>query len=293
MKFYALLFLSVFEVSSIYGQQSPAPEQNPSALLAQSATPKAPAVTSIEGTGTKDSASRARTAATASTTTPSSVTLFKRIEDGGWAIIVLALLSVVTVMMVIVYFFSLRRGSIVSPQYLNTAEVLLKKRDYLGLLAISNRHTETVAQVIRLTLDFATKNPTANYDVVREIAETAAGAHAAALQHRTVYLADIGMLAPMIGLLGTVFGIISSFSDLATGDARDAGLAGGVSAALVATAGGLILGIVSMFFYAIFRNRVQTLISDLEVATAQILALIAINYDKKRDSSKPAKEEPF
>jgi len=276
MKFYALLFLSVFEVSSIYGQQSPAPEQNPQVLLAQSAPPKAPAVTSIEGSGTKDSVARGRTTTTTpSTTTPPSITLLKQIENGGWAIIVLALLSVVMVMMVIVYFFSLRRGSIVSPQYLNTAEVLLKKRDYLGLLAISNRHTETVAQVIRLTLDFATKNPTANYDVIREIAETAAGAHAAALQHRTVYLADIGMLAPMIGLLGTVFGIISSFSDLATGDARDAGLAGGVSAALVATAGGLILGIVSMFFYALFRNRVQTLISDLEVATAQNLRKMA------------------
>jgi biopolymer transport protein ExbB len=179
---------------------------------------------------------------------------------------------------------------------MSTADVLLKKRDYLGLLAISSRHSEAVARIVQRTLDFATKNPNASYDTIREIAETEGSSQAASLQHRVTYLADIGMLAPMIGLLGTVIGIIRAFAKLGSGDAsmsRDILLASGVSEALVATAGGLILGIVAMGFYALFRNRVQSLISDLEIASTHVLGLIGLHYNKKREQSRVAVDDEF
>lgn len=221
------------------------------------------------------------------------VTLWNLVVSGGWAMIPLGVLSVLTVMLVLVYLVALRRSAIVTPKYMNTADVLLKKRDYSSLLAISNRHGELVARVVQRTLDFATKNPNAELAVLREIAETEGSSQAAGLQHRIVYLADIGMLAPMIGLLGTVVGIIKSFGVLAskaTESSRNLLLASGVSEALVATAGGLILGILSMGFYALFRGRVQRLISDLEIASTHILGLIALNHAKK---SKPSLEEEF
>ena len=222
--------------------------------------------------------------------------LWKLVRSGGWAMIPLAALSVITVMLVLVYLFTLRRGAILTPHYMNTADVLLKKRDYLGLLAISSRHSEAVARVVQRTLDFATKNPNATYETVRDIAETEGSAQAASLQHRTTYLADIGMLSPMIGLLGTVIGIINSFGVLASGNTsqgRDVLLAAGVSEALIATASGLILGIIAMAFYSLFRNRVQSLISDLEIASAHVMGLIALNYNKKREQSRLAVEDEF
>jgi biopolymer transport protein ExbB len=239
----------------------------------------------------------ARSAAMPSTSSEGGInmTMWKLIQDGGWAMIPLGFLSVVTVMLVFVYMFTLRRGAILTPHYMNTADVLLKKRDYLGLLAISSRHSEAVARVVQRTLDFATKNPTASYEVVKEIAETEVSSQAASLQHRTVYLADIGMLSPMLGLLGTVIGIITAFAKLgkdATAS-RDVLLASGVSQALVATATGLILGITAMFFYSLFRNRVQSLISDLEIASAHILGLIALNFNKKREQSRVPVDEEF
>jgi biopolymer transport protein ExbB len=215
-------------------------------------------------------------------------TLWKLIESGGWAMIPLGLLSVITVMLVLVYLFTLRRSSIVSAHYMNTADVLLKKRDYLGLLAISSRHSEAIARIVHRTLDFTTKNPQADLSVVREIAETEGSTQAASLQHRIIYLADIGMLSPMIGLLGTVLGIIKSFGVLASKttaeSSRNVLLASGVSEALVATASGLILGITAMAFYALFRGRVQSLISDLEIASTHVLGLLALNYKKKREA---------
>ena len=222
--------------------------------------------------------------------------LWKLVRSGGWAMIPLGVLSVLTVMLVLVYLVTLRRGSILTPHYMNTADVLLKKRDYLGLLAISSRHSEAVARVVQRTLDFATKNPNATYETVREIAETEGSAQAASLQYRTTYLADIGMLSPMIGLLGTVIGIINSFGVLASGNTstgRDVLLAAGVSEALVATASGLILGIIAMAFYSLFRNKVQSLISDLEIASAHVMGLIALNYNKKREQSRLAVEDEF
>jgi len=217
-------------------------------------------------------------------------TVWDLVSSGGWAIIPLGVLSVITVMLVLTYLFTLRRGAVVSAHFMNTADVLLKKRDYHGLLAISSRHSEMVARIIQRTLDFATRNPEADFSVVREIAETEGSTQAASLQHRIVYLADIGMLSPMIGLLGTVIGIIKSFGVLASRQTADASrnmlLAGGVSEALVATAGGLILGITAMAFYALFRGRVQRLVSDLEIASTHILGLLALNYNRRRDPSR-------
>jgi len=222
------------------------------------------------------------------------VNLWKLILSGGWAMIILAGMSIVTMMMVLMNLFTLRRSAILTPHYMNTADVLLKKRDYLGLLAISSRHSEAVARVVQRTLDFATKNPSASFEVIREIAESEGSGQAATLQHRPTYLADIGMLSPMVGLLGTVWGIIRSFGVLGSGQvaqSRDVLLAAGVSEALVATGTGLIVGIVAFFFYAVFRNKVQSLISDLETASAHIVGLLAVNYAKKREPSRAAIEE--
>lgn len=232
-------------------------------------------------------------AATAAAQKQPSTTLLQMLESGGWAMIPLALMSVLTVMLIIAYCITLRRVAVVSPHFMNTAEVLLKKRDYPGLLSISNRHNETIARIVRRTLDFAAKNPSAPFDVVREIAQTEGSAQAASLQHRITYLADIAVLSPMVGLLGTVIGIIRSFATMAntTSEASRSGLlSGGVSEALFATASGLVVGIIAMAFYGLFRNKVQALISDLESAGAHILALMSLNFEKQDERREERRE---
>jgi len=232
------------------------------------------------------------------------VSLWKLIQSGGVTMIVMGAMSVIMFMLVLVYVFTLRRGAILTPHYMNTADVLLKKKDYLGLLAISSRHSEAVARVVQRTLDFATKNPSASFEVIKQIAESEGSAQAASLQHRPTYLADIGMLAPMVGLFGTVVGIIKSFGKLGEGTvvqgaveaaakSREDLLAAGISEALVATASGLIIGIIAFMFYSHFRNKVQGLISDLEVASAHIVGLVALNYAKKREATRATVDDEF
>ncbi|QEH35683.1 Biopolymer transport protein ExbB [Aquisphaera giovannonii] len=88
------------------------------------------------------------------------------------------------------------------------------------------------------------------------------------MEHRTTYLATVGTLGPMIGLVGTVYGMIMSFRVIATeGSSPQASqLAAGISTALFATLEGIAISIPAIYFYSMFRNRIARL--SLEVALA-------------------------
>jgi biopolymer transport protein ExbB len=226
---------------------------------------------------------------------PQAQTVFDAMRASGPVMIFLVLLSIVSVMLIIVYFLTIRRGAIVSRGFMATADALLRKRDYLGLLAVSNRHGEAVARVVQQVLDFTTKNPNAEFQQVREIAETEGTRVASNLNNRVTYLADIGMIAPLLGLLGTVIGIISSFGALGAdiGSARYVALSRGISQALFNTAAGLAIGIPAMIFYAFFRGRCQRLISELESAVTHILALLSLQFSKRPERSPALLESDF
>src|ERR1700719_1391094 len=234
-------------------------------------------------------------AASAAAATPSLVpdihskTILETLMGAGPVMIVLFALSVFFVMLVVVYLMTIRRGAVVSSGYMATADALLRKRDYLGLLAVSNRHGEAIARVVQKVLDFTTKNPNADFQQVRDLAETEGTRVAANLNNGVTYLADIGMIAPLIGLLGTAIGIVRSFAALGgdLGTARYALLSKDVSEALINTCGGLAIGIPAMIFYAFFRGRVQRLISDLESAVTHILALLSVHHGDKRHERTP------
>jgi len=221
---------------------------------------------------------------------PHSKTVLDAILAAGPVMYGLLALSVFSVMLVVVYFMTIRRGAVVSSGFMATADALLRKRDYLGLLAVSNRHGEAIARVVQKTLDFTTKNPNADFQQVRDLAETEGTRVAANLNNRVTYLADIGMIAPLVGLLGTAIGIVRAFAALGAdlGTARYALLSKGVSEALINTCGGLAIGIPAMIFYAFFRGRVQRLISDLESAVTHILALLSVHHGEKRQERAPA-----
>ncbi len=226
---------------------------------------------------------------------PRSNTILDAMMNAGPVIIPLFALSVFSVMLVIVYFLTIRKGAVVSNGYMATADALLRKRDYLGLLAVSNRHGESIARVVQKMLEFTTKNPGADFQQVREIAETEGSRFASALNNRVAYLADVGMIAPLLGLLGTVIGIVRSFSALGAdlGSARYMQLSKGVSEALINTAGGLAIGIPAMIFYAFFRGRAQRLISDLESAVTHVLALLSLQYNKRNERAPALVEDDF
>ena len=213
-------------------------------------------------------------------TLPTAQTMLDYLMEGGpWLIVPLLLLSFIAVLLIIFYLFTIRQGAVVSDRFMNAADALIRKQDYLGLIAVCNRQNECIARIVYKTLDFATKNPTASFDEVREVTEAEGTRQASILDNRISYLNDISRVAPMIGLFGTVVGMIKAFESIGSG-VQNMDLAPGVAQALVTTAAGLVVSIPSLIFYSIFRCKVQKLIAELEAAMTHIMALLAAQYKR-------------
>lgn len=109
---------------------------------------------------------------------------------------------------------------------------------------------------------------------VEKAMEEALAEQAARLMRRIEYLSVIGNIAPMVGLLGTVVGMIFAFQQVAThqGAAGAADLAEGIYSALVTTVGGLLVAIPSLGAFAIFRNRVDGFVAEAGYTAAGVFA---------------------
>lgn len=229
--------------------------------------------------------------ADAPTTDPTKVNVLEIIKEGGIMMWPLGLLSVTAVVLILLFFITIRSSTIVSDRFMRVAESLIRKRDYLGLVGYAHRRGECIARITQKTLDFATKNSDAQFSEVREVAEAEGSRQASTLNQRISYLADIGAIAPMVGLLGTVLGMIRAFLEINTGNVevvRQMKLAGGVAEALVTTASGLSIGIVAMIFYSVFRGRVQRSISELEAASTHLLALLGSQFQRAGRYQQPS-----
>jgi biopolymer transport protein ExbB len=98
-----------------------------------------------------------------------------------------------------------------------------------------------------------------------------------AMEHRTTYLATVGTLGPMLGLVGTVYGMIESFRVIATAGAspQASQLAAGISTALFATLEGIAISIPAIYFHAVFRNRIARLSLEVALAAESLLEQFA------------------
>jgi biopolymer transport protein ExbB len=222
--------------------------------------------------------------AQASTTTTQEVDFLEILARGGIMMYPLGILSILAVLLIILFLLTIRRNAIVSDHFMNSAESMVRKGDYLGLIALSHRHSECMARITQKTMDFITANPGSSFENVREIAQTEGSHQTGLMSSRIAYLADIGAIAPLVGLLGTVFGMIEAFIEISAGEVqgvRQMGLAEGVSKALIATAGGLAVSIPALAFYSFFRGRLQKYISELEAASTYFIALLQSQFDRQ------------
>ncbi len=217
--------------------------------------------------------------AAASSDSAHAVTLWEMLLEAGWVMIPLFAASFVAMVLIIFYFITLNRSRVVTEDFRLALEKFIREKNFTGLYEASRSSPQLLGRVMEAASGFLKNNPEAGMDSIREVAQAEGNRRAASLTQQVVYLMDIGVLAPMLGLMGTVVGILRSFGQIAASEAtpmRTLLLAGGVSQALVATAAGLIVGITSMFFYSYFRGRVQGLISELESASTTLIAQLGV-----------------
>ncbi|HUB67482.1 MAG TPA: MotA/TolQ/ExbB proton channel family protein [Candidatus Methylacidiphilales bacterium] len=229
------------------------------------------------------------TAAMAQTTGNDAVTeltkdtsLLSMVFSAGWVMIPLALASMITLTLIIFCFFTLTEKSITTPELLDRMEPFFENEDLEGLARYVADRPQATARIIDRTLLFLERHPEAGAEAITAVAEAEGNRIAASLNQRVLFVMDVGVLAPLLGLFGTVVGILNSFGHIAqqASPMRTMLLAGGVSQALVSTAAGLTIGITAMAFYAYFRGRVGHLISILE-AEATLLTQELILLSKR------------
>jgi biopolymer transport protein ExbB len=132
-------------------------------------------------------------------------------------------------------------------------------------------------------LDHMKSIPDADPMLLRDVVEAEGSRQSESIQGQTQYLMVIAVVTPMIGLLGTVFGMMIAFNAVSDQIAvvRPTALVAGVNKAMLTTAFGLIVGIPAMMFYAYFRRTSSKLVSQLESAVAEIfMALLSRSVGK-------------
>jgi biopolymer transport protein ExbB len=193
-------------------------------------------------------------------------TLLGMVAAAGWVMIPLALASMIALTLILYCFFTLTAKSITSPELLERMEPFFENEDLDGLAAYVAERPQATARIVDRTLQFLARHPDADAESIRIVAETEGNRIAASLNQRVLYIMDVGAISPLLGLFGTVVGILNSFGHIASeaSPMRTMLLAGGVSQALVSTAAGIIIGATSFAFYGYFRGRVGHLVSILE-----------------------------
>jgi biopolymer transport protein ExbB len=204
------------------------------------------------------------------------------IKSGGIPMYVLGGMSVIGLALVIYYFAVLREGQVMPRKFILELQELLKAERRDDARMACARNGSPIAEIALAAIEHSRTTEETSPELLKEIIEGEGGRQARVIQNQIQYLQDIAAIAPMIGLLGTVIGMLKAFNVVAldVAKAKPMLLAGGVSQALITTAAGLMVGIPAMVFYAYFRGRAAKLVSGLETNSARLLSLLI----KKRSS---------
>jgi biopolymer transport protein ExbB len=200
-------------------------------------------------------------------------TFFEIVFSGGWvgiSIMVLIILCSVAAMALAAEQLLTLRASVLMPAGLRErVQQQLTAGNLKGAFQACDAQPSFLAFLVRTSLAEAESG----WSAVEKALEDATAEQTARLMRRVEYLAVIGGIAPMLGLLGTVVGLTFAFHEVATtqGVARAADLADGIYHALVSTVGGLVVAIPSMAMYAALRNRVDQLAAEAAYAALHAL----------------------
>ncbi len=192
------------------------------------------------------------------------------IEASGLWGLGLLLISFLMVALVVMNVLQVRRDNMMPPEFIEAFEQKLAAKDYQGAYETAKADDSFLARVLANGLGKLNRGYEEAIEGMQEVGEE----ENMTLEHRLSYLALIGAIAPMIGLMGTVWGMISSFRVIAIagGTPEPAQLAKGVSTALFTTLEGLFVAIPAMVFYGLLRNRVARFVLEVGMVSEGLMS---------------------
>lgn len=215
------------------------------------------------------------------------ISLKALLEAGGWTLKLIIILSIIAVGLTIFFLLTFRAGMICPRPFINEAMRAAEEGDQEALQSICTTDPSPAARILAAATEQIAMGDSVDYMAMRDAVEDEGARQASGLWQRLQYLMDVAVIAPMVGLLGTVLGMLTAFADLRTeiGGVRPDTLSQGVAKALITTAGGLIVGILAMILYAVFRGRVNSLIAGMEETCSRVLRVFIGNFNRRNDQS--------
>ena len=192
------------------------------------------------------------------------------IRFGGWVGYVIIMLSVVAVALVIEYALSIRPKAMMPTEEVAEVRALMASGRLDELAA---RKDDEEASFVTVVVANGLNERTRGYDAVVKEMEDTADELTGRLLRKIEHLNIIANIAPMLGLLGTVMGMVNSFNQIsvAVGGVDPRRLAGGIFEALMTTVMGLIVAIPSLYAFGFFRNRVDGLVAEASTEAEAIV----------------------
>jgi biopolymer transport protein ExbB len=199
--------------------------------------------------------------------------------SGGPVMIPLGILSMVALAIIIERLWMLRRTNFLQPAIVQTLSGLLASNKYRGAVDYCRRHPGPFADLVTALVE----NRQAPYDELKEILEDTGRLQLMGLQRGLAALATIVAGAPLLGLLGTVIGMIKIFAVVATaGSGITEQLSSGISQALITTATGLVIAIPALFTHSYLEARAVSILSEIEAQILDFLHLVR-EHERVRD----------
>ncbi|MCF6284309.1 MAG: MotA/TolQ/ExbB proton channel family protein [Candidatus Hydrogenedentes bacterium] len=203
---------------------------------------------------------------------PHELTLMMMIEQGGYILWVIMALGFVAFVLSIYHLLTLTPGREAPKNLIKRAHGQLLDGDLRSAYQMCQERDEYLALVLRAGLKMSGHE---RY-VIQEAMESEGERGATALWQKISYLNNIANIAPLLGLLGTVWGMMQAFGAIAFEDAQVKGLtmAYSVAEAMITTAAGLVLAIPTMAVYFFLRGRVIKIIAVVEANASEFVELI-------------------
>ena len=200
---------------------------------------------------------------------------------GGWIMVILAILSVVGIYIFFERYTVLRKASSKNPLLLERLNDNIRDKDFKSATRYCNKlNTPTSRILAKGVKDYRLDNAS-----IRQALENYAGLEIAALEKGLPVLSTISAVAPMLGFLGTVTGMVQAFWNMSqAGDNIEvSALSSGIYEAMVTTVGGLIVGIIAIFAYNYLVTKVDKVQNAME---ADIISFLEIVAESKEDAAK-------
>lgn len=197
--------------------------------------------------------------------------MWQTLTQGGVLMVPLAACSVLALWVILDRAWHLRSDRVVKPEIVDVIDTLKSPADLSLARSICEKNPGPFSAIVLTAIDHRDR-PRAE---MREVVEDQGRQEVARLERGLPLLETIAAIAPLLGLLGTVFGMIQVFevvSQQGAGQARS--LSGGIAQALITTAAGLSIGIPSLVAYNYFVSKAERLVLDIEGHTNRLVQKI-------------------